>query len=51
MKIFLDWLFRNSPQYWEARGDGWFSCEKMVIERIKEYYPKHADQLIEDLLQ
>lgn len=45
-----DW--GRTTAYWKGRGEGWFACENMVLERIKQRYPQEqADKLIEELLQ
>lgn len=48
-------LFNNdrdrTAAYWKGRGEGWFACENMVLERIKKHYPQEqAEKLIEELL-
>lgn len=51
MKTFIMWLFNIEDSYWKGRHAGWFACENMVINRIKEHYPEKQDTLFEDLLQ
>lgn len=50
LKDLLFLLFPKLDRYWIGKQDGWFACEKMVMDRAKDkgYDTK---KIWEDLLQ
>ena len=48
---FISIFVRPSPRTEvQIRGEAWFLFEAMVIKRIKENYPKEAEEMMYNLL-
>lgn len=48
---YVSFRIQLNNEYWKGSTDGWKDCEKMVNDRIKQYYPEKRFKLMEELVQ
>lgn len=50
VRLFKNIFVSSEISYYKGRMAGWFACEKLVLGRIKKFYPEIEEELKNNLL-